>query len=139
MYFCRLCNKRKREKINKVAVFLAVIWFTVCWGLKGNIWKRNLIWCSFVGYTDLPLFSKVNTWNITEHRSSATHINSPKSTLTAWKVFKYGFISVPYFLVFQLSTGKYGPEINPYLDTFHAVKSTDMLWMTVTVIKFQKI
>ena len=78
---------------------------------------------------------------ITEYRSFATHINSPKSTLTAWKVFKYGFISGPYFLVlglntseystseyvwilnllFILKTGKYGPEINPYLDTFHAV------------------
>ena len=56
-------------------------------------------------------------------------------------MFKYGFISGPYFLVFGLNTseynmseyvrilnllfipktGKYGQEINPYLDTFHAV------------------
>ena len=34
---------------------------------------------------------------------------------------KYGVISVPYFPVFGLNTGKYGPEITPYLDTFHAV------------------
>ena len=46
---------------------------------------------------------------------------------------KYGVISGPYFPVFGLNTersylsvfspntGKYGPEINPYLDTFHAV------------------
>ena len=34
---------------------------------------------------------------------------------------KYGGISGPYFPVFGLSTGKYGPEITPYLDTFHAV------------------
>ena len=27
----------------------------------------------------------------------------------------------PYFPVFGLITGKYGPEITPYLDTFHAV------------------
>ena len=27
-----------------------------------------------------------------------------------------------YFLVFGLSTGKYGPEKTPYLDTFHAVE-----------------
>ena len=33
---------------------------------------------------------------------------------TAWKVFKYGVISGPYFAVF-------GPEITLYLDTFHAV------------------
>ena len=48
---------------------------------------------------------------------------------TAWKVSKYGIISGPYFSVFGLNTdsvfspntGKYGPEITPYLDTFRAV------------------
>ena len=48
-----------------------------------------------------------------------------KSTLiidyTAWKVSKYGVISGPYFPAANLKTGKYGPEIAPYLDTFHAV------------------
>ena len=39
----------------------------------------------------------------------------------AWKVSKYGVISGLYFPVFGLNTGKYGPEITPYLDTFHAV------------------
>ena len=34
---------------------------------------------------------------------------------------KYGVISDPYFPVFGLATGKYEPEITPYLDTFHAV------------------
>ena len=38
-----------------------------------------------------------------------------------WKVSKYGVISGPYFPVFGLNIGKYGPEINPYLDIFHAV------------------
>ena len=37
---------------------------------------------------------------------------------TAWKVSKYRVISGPYFPVFGLNTGKYGPEIIPYLDTF---------------------
>ena len=40
---------------------------------------------------------------------------------TAWKVSKYGVISGPYFPVFSPNTGKYEPEITPYLDTFHAV------------------
>ena len=35
---------------------------------------------------------------------------------------KYGVFSGPYFPVFGLNTGKYGPEKTPYLDTFHAVK-----------------
>ena len=30
-------------------------------------------------------------------------------------------MSGPYFSAFGLNTGKYGPEITPYLDTFHAV------------------
>ena len=34
---------------------------------------------------------------------------------------KYEVFSGPYFPVFGLNTGKYGPEITPYLDTFHAV------------------
>ena len=39
---------------------------------------------------------------------------------TAWKVSKYVVISGPYFPVFNPNTGEYGPEITPYLDTFHA-------------------
>ena len=35
---------------------------------------------------------------------------------------KYGVNSGPYFRVFNPNTGKYGPEITPYVDTFHAVK-----------------
>ena len=31
------------------------------------------------------------------------------------------FFSVTYFPVFGLNTGKYGREITPYLETFHAV------------------
>ena len=34
---------------------------------------------------------------------------------------KYKVISGPYFPVFGLNTGKYGPEITAYLDTFQAV------------------
>ena len=51
-------------------------------------------------------------------------------TCTAWKVSKYEVIFSPYFPAFGLNTerysifspnaGIYGPEITPYLDTFHA-------------------
>ena len=40
---------------------------------------------------------------------------------------KYGVISGPYFPVFGLNTGKYGPEITPYLDTFHSVNQSHTL------------
>ena len=36
-------------------------------------------------------------------------------------VFKEEIFSSPYFPVFSRNAGKYGPEKNPYLDTFHAV------------------
>ena len=40
---------------------------------------------------------------------------------------KYGVISGPYFPVFSSNTGKYGPEITAYLDTFHAVQDIQIL------------
>ena len=36
-------------------------------------------------------------------------------------MFRYGDFSGPYFPVFAVNTGKYGPEKTQYLDTFHAV------------------
>ena len=36
-------------------------------------------------------------------------------------MFKHGVFSGPYFPVFGLNIGKYGPEKFPYFDTFHAV------------------
>ena len=37
------------------------------------------------------------------------------------KMSKYGVYSGSYFFVFCPNTGKYGPEVTPYLETFHAV------------------
>ena len=57
---------------------------------------------------------------------------------------KYGVISVPYFPAFGLNTerydlslfgpnaGKYGPEITPYLDTFHGMRS-------MVLVKYEQI
>ena len=68
-------------------------------------------------------------------------------TITAWKVFKYGVISGPCFPVIGLNTeiysvnlriqsetGKYGPEITPYLGTFHAVHHNDVHKETSCVV-----
>ena len=49
---------------------------------------------------------------------------------------KYRVISGPYFPVFGLNTGKYGPEITLYLDTFHAVPLTDSLTMDLKITRF---
>ena len=69
-----------------------------------------------------------------QRKSSLNHVNKcypltglyvfylqRKITVTASKISKYGVFSAAYFPVFGLNTGKYGPEKNLYLDTFHAV------------------
>ena len=69
------------------------------------------------------IFSRVNKKIIVAKREVIPHVIGMYNRLfpgTAWKVSKYGVISGPYFPVFGLNTGKYGPEITPYLDTFHA-------------------
>ena len=43
-------------------------------------------------------------------------------SFTVWKLSKYVVISGSYFPILEPNTGKYLPEITPYLDTFHAVK-----------------
>ena len=48
-------------------------------------------------------------------------VHCPTLMLTPWKVSKYGVFSGPCVPVFGLNTGKYGPEVTPYLDTFHEV------------------
>ena len=55
------------------------------------------------------------------YKQRKTKYSTIYSTYTAGKVSKYGVISGPYFPVFGLNTGKYGPEITAYLDTFHAL------------------
>ena len=49
-------------------------------------------------------------------------------TSTARKESKYGVFSGPYFSVFSSNGGKYGPEKIPYLDTFHAVSTPNLLF-----------
>ena len=55
-------------------------------------------------------------------------------THTVWKVSKYGVFSGPYFLVFELNTGKYGPEKLRIWTLFTQCQ----LWQTWGVITFFK-
>ena len=66
------------------------------------------------------------TFSIYFHKASYERdiISKIASQFTTWNVSKYGVISGPYSSVFRLNTGKYGPEITPYLDNFHAVVMT---------------
>ena len=53
---------------------------------------------------------------------------------TAWKVSKYEVFSSPYFPIFRINTGKYGPEKTPYLDTFHAAIDSVTLHIAVSFV-----
>ena len=46
--------------------------------------------------------------------------------LTAWKVFRYGIFSGPYFPLFALNTGKYRPEKTPHLATTRCILKSDV-------------
>ena len=54
-------------------------------------------------------------WYLAAQRANSRTIS------IVWKVSKYVDFSNPYFPLFGLNTGKYGPEKTPYLDNFHAV------------------
>ena len=41
------------------------------------------------------------------------------AVFAAWKMSQHEVISGPYFPVFGLNIGKYGPEITSYFDAFH--------------------
>ena len=61
----------------------------------------------------------------------------PLTPTTAWKVSKYGVFYGPFFPVFGLNAGKYGPEKTPYLYTFHAVNHTKNV-VTYHVLSYNK-
>ena len=84
---------------------------------------------SYERYATEPL-CKVCIWNNLEVVIAP---GSSSGCNTAWKVSKYGVISDPHIPVFGLNTeiyisvfspktGKCGPEITPYLETFQAVQ-----------------
>ena len=76
-------------------------------------------------------FCKNHLHSFNECKSGRENLDST----TTWKVSKYGVISGPHFTVFSPDTGKYGPQITPYLGTFRAV---DMQWFQPKIqIEFQ--
>ena len=81
---------------------------------------------------------KLNVENATLRGQCKDKQNGEYETdFTAGKVSKYVVISGPYFPVFGMNTGKYGPEITTYLDTFHAVPITKTAVLRVTILFFR--
>ena len=83
----------------------------------------NLEWRSKPIKLTFIFFSRATNAISEKHISTKLRqavLSIPLKTCTTWKVSKYGVISGPYFPVFGVDTGKYGPKISSYLDTFHA-------------------
>ena len=74
--------------------------------------RLQYVW---IGFNMILVCILVFTLCAGKHTISLVH------SRTVWKVPKYGVFSGLYFPVFELNTGKCGPEKTPYLDTFHAV------------------
>ena len=92
------------------------------WGRKLCVRLSYLV---FLHFQYLRLEKNLLRWRLSFWKCKLRRSYYITATATAWKVSKYGVISGPYFLAFGLNTerysGKYGAEITPYLDTFHAV------------------
>ena len=63
-----------------------------------------------------------------------------EAAATAWKVFRYGVISSPYFRVFSPNAGRYGPEITPYLTLFtQFVRRCSSKWVILEYCHIQDV
>ena len=110
------------------------LWFSVSWFSQGGWVKYSIKNARVTTRNTAELDSLVATQfenNIQLYISKVLYDKRNKfeqttafnriidSIITAWKVSKHEVISGAYFPVFGLNTGKYGPEITSYLNTFH--------------------
>ena len=80
-------------------------------------------YCFFFSFLHVILRCKIISWFWNQKLWFQVHVIA---SIHCVKVSKYGVISGPYFPVFSPNTEKYGPEITPYMDTFHVVLCVNM-------------
>ena len=92
-----------------------------------HIYWKNPYWKTWFLGSKWCTVSYVHEYLVNQFRATGLFVYSVKTKKTrffdvfrgsrkrpvAWKVSKYGIVSGPYFPVFGLNTGKYGPEITP--------------------------
>ena len=114
--------------------------------------KREMYYLLKIYHQQIKFRISTNSFWKIAYFLTKTHVNLfiCSKKFTAWKVSKYGVVSGTYFLVFLLNTeryylsvfspntGKYGPEISPYLETFHAVISVIVLQNMIRIYVFTK-
>ena len=89
---------------------------------QANIFLNEALLLISSSFNDHKLVVQINKFLVQRKRYKKVFCKILLISLpSAWKVYKYRVFSGPYFLVFGLNTGRYGPEKTPYLDTFHAV------------------
>ena len=80
----------------------------------------SIFWCY------LHFFVFVQNWNFKNFKGTRTLCEKcPNKEKFLVRIFLYLDLvqtDTPYLSVFSPNTGKYGPEITRYLDTFHAVR-----------------
>ena len=94
--------------------------------IRSKIWWRgkcNITIYFFFHPNKTSHFESEDFFQITRNASNIYEslLETFFKVFTKWKMSKYGVISGLYFPIFSPNTGKYGPEIIRYLDTFHVV------------------
>ena len=88
-----------------------------------KIYFFTLFLLFFFSFLHVILWCKIISWFWNQKLWFQVHVIA---SIHCVKVSKYGVISGPYFPVFSPNTEKYGPEITPYMDTFHVVLCVNM-------------
>ena len=124
---CQLINLIKPETLNQTNWNLAKVSQIIFVLVNNKIVAKNH--GAIRNFLEPPIFAKNVFFNSSYFKCLLipiifvdTLFRTIFRTKTVWKVSKYGVFSGPYFPVFGLNTGKYGPEKTPYLDTFHAIR-----------------
>ena len=124
---CQLINLIKPETLNQTNWNLAKVSQIIFVLVNNKIVAKNH--GAIRNFLEPPIFAKNVFFNSSYFKCLLipiifvdTLFTTVFRTQIVWKVPKYGVFSGPYFPVFGLNTGKYGPEKTPYLDTFHAIR-----------------
>ena len=96
--------------------------FTAHWINKCQYFFKSIFFFNRIKFYNCPNRNVVCILKVATLKFYKFKHNYKDKCNTAWKMCKYGAVSGPYFSAFSPNTGKYGPEITPYLDTFHAVR-----------------
>ena len=91
--------------------------------MRKNVWRKYMIGVTLMSVSFGNTKKTFILYEKIEEHLETYQYSASQQTINDWVFWlqQYGVISGPYFPLLELNTGKHGPEITPYLDTFHAV------------------